>query len=89
MSAPEWEAPRELYFYDEWLQQNAKGRLLCGNNRYVLCTHTDERVKELEAENARLRDALSLYSCDDGCNDCPEHERDRVSCGWTALRALE
>ena len=49
----------------------------------------DARVKALEAENARLRDALSLYSCDDGCNDCPETERDRVSCGWTALRALE
>ena len=43
----------------------------------------------LKAENARLRDALSLYSCDDGCNDCPETESDRVSCGWTALRALE
>ena len=43
----------------------------------------------LKAENARLREALSLYSCDDGCNDCPKTERDRVSCGWTALRALE
>ena len=48
MSAPEWEAPRELYFYDEWLQQNAKGRLLCGNNRYVLCDPTqDARVRAL------------------------------------------
>ena len=50
MSAPKWEAPSELYFYDEWLQQNAKGRMLCGNNRYVradLCTPTDERVKAL------------------------------------------
>ena len=42
----------------------------------------------LKAENARLRDALSLYSCDDGCNDCPEHERDIVGCGWTARAAL-
>ena len=49
---------------------------------------TDERVKALEAENARLRAARSLYSCEDGCNDCPEHERDRVSCGWTARAAL-
>ena len=58
--------------------------------RADLCDPTqDKRVKALEAENARLRDALSLYSCDDGCNDCPETERDRVSCGWTALRALE
>lgn len=52
------------------------------------CTPTDERMKALEAENARLRDALSLYSCEDGCNDCPEHERDLVSCGWTARAAL-
>ena len=61
MSAPKWEAPSELYFYDEWLQQNAKGRMLCGNNRYIradLCTPTDERVKSLEAENARLREVL-------------------------------
>ena len=56
--------------------------------RADLCTPTDERVKELEAENARLREALSLYSCDDGCNDCPEHERDQVGCGWTARAAL-
>ena len=54
-----------------------------------LCDLQDPRVRALEAENARLREALSLYSCDDGCNDCPEHERDRVGCGWTALRALE
>ena len=50
MSAPKWEAPSELYFYDEWLQQNAKGRMLCGNNRYVrddICTPTYERVKAL------------------------------------------
>ena len=38
---------------------------------------------------ARLEAALELYSCEDGCNDCPEHERDRVSCGWTALTALQ
>ena len=57
--------------------------------RADLCNPTqDERVKVLEAENARLRDALSLYSCGDGCNDCPEHERDIVGCGWTARAAL-
>ena len=42
----------------------------------------------LKAELARLREALTLYSCDDGCNDCPEHERDIVGCGWTARAAL-
>ena len=56
--------------------------------RAALRAPQDARVQALEAENARLRDALSLYSCDDGCNDCPEHERDRVGCGWTALAAL-
>lgn len=35
-----------------------------------------------------LVEALRLYSCEDGCNDCPEQERDRVSCGWTARAAL-
>lgn len=37
---------------------------------------------------AKLVEALELYSCDDGCNDCPAHERDRVGCGWTARVAL-
>ena len=51
---------------------------------------------EVAAERDALRDrvakleaALALYSCEDGCNDCPEHERDRVTCGWTALTALQ
>jgi hypothetical protein len=48
-----------------------------------------DRYDALQVEVARLRDALSLYSCEDGCNDCPEHERDRVSCGWTARAALQ
>ena len=30
--------------------------------RADLCTPTDERVKALEAENARLRKALSIYA---------------------------
>lgn len=45
-------------------------------------------------EAARLRamldealEALALYSCEDGCNDCAEHERDQVNCGWTARAA--
>ena len=42
----------------------------------------------LRAKVARLEGALALYSCEDGCNDCPQNERDRVSCGWTARAAL-
>ena len=36
--------------------------LAAWNTRADLCNPTDERVKELEAENARLRGALSIYA---------------------------
>lgn len=42
----------------------------------------------LEAERDALVKALTIYSCEDGCNDCPMTERDRVSCGRTAFVAL-
>ena len=45
-------------------------------------------IAELEAQLETALKALDFYSCDDGCNECPEHERDRVSCGWTARAAL-
>ena len=48
-----------------------------------------DRALKAEAEVARLREALKLYSCHEGCNDCAEHERDRVSCGWTARAVLQ
>lgn len=51
-----------------------------------------EHLEARQAADAKLATtvgALRLYSCDDGCNDCPEQERDRVSCGWTARAALE
>ena len=54
----------------------------------VLGEVTAER-DALRERVARLEAALELYSCEDGCNDCPEHERDRVTCGWTALTALQ
>jgi hypothetical protein len=54
----------------------------------VLGEVTAER-DALRERVARLEVALTLYSCEDGCNDCPEHERDRVTCGWTALTALQ
>lgn len=46
------------------------------------------RIAALEAENARMRDALRFYSCHDGCNGCSENERDLIGCGWTARAAL-
>lgn len=46
-------------------------------------------VATLRASEARMREALALYSCADGCNDCPEDKRDRVDCGWTARAALQ
>ncbi len=48
----------------------------------------EDGKKAMEAKLAKAVEALELYSCDDGCNDCPEHERDRVTCGWTASVAL-
>lgn len=47
----------------------------------VLCRTEDKLEKAVEA--------LELYSCDDGCNECPKHEQDRASCGWTARAALQ
>jgi hypothetical protein len=47
-----------------------------------------DRIEELEAKLAKAVGALALYACDDGCSECPESERDRVSCGWTARAAL-
>lgn len=46
------------------------------------------RAEEAEAKLKKAVEALELYSCADGCNECPEHERDRVGCGWTAYTAL-
>jgi len=37
---------------------------------------------------AELEAALRLYSCHDGCNECPEEKRAEVGCGWTARAAL-
>jgi hypothetical protein len=54
-----------------------------------------DRAEKAEAEVSRLRDlldeamvTLEFYSCTDGCNGCPENERDMISCGWTARATL-
>ena len=86
MSAPDWEAPRELYFYDEWLQQNAKGRLLCGNNRYVLCTHTDERVRALVEAARIVWGRLNALRSVNMINQAWKNDIDDLD---AALRALE
>lgn len=54
--------------------------------RQVIALTADNAALRAKAE--KLAEALQLYSCEDGCNDCPEHERDRVGCGWTARAAL-
>ena len=41
-----------------------------------------------EARVAKLVEALTFYSCKDGCNDCSENERDLSGCGWTARAAI-
>lgn len=40
------------------------------------------------AKVAKLVEALTFYSCKDGCNDCSENERDLIGCGWTARAAI-
>lgn len=61
---------------------------------YVRADIAAAREADLRAEVERLSalldealEALALYSCEDGCNDCAEHERDQVNCGWTARAA--
>ena len=44
------EAPKELYFYDDWLAQHTKGKLLCGNNRYLHENHVDALEAQASAE---------------------------------------
>ena len=40
----ETKAPERLYFYDDWLEKNAKGKLLCGNNEYIRKDVSDAMV---------------------------------------------
>ena len=47
------------------------------------------RIAALEARVKELNVGLRFYSCADGCNECHEHERDRVNCGWTARALIE
>lgn len=55
-----------------------------GNSR---CAVQDDNAR-LRADLVVAREALELYSCEDGCNDCAEDARDRVGCGWTARAAI-
>ena len=68
----------------EW-RMNAEAKLIVAEA--ALAAMTRERDAERETV-ARLTAALRFYSCEDGCNDCPARERDRIGCGWTARAAL-
>ena len=63
------DAPQELYFYDDWLAQHTKGRLLCGNNKYIHEAQVDAmvakareetRAKTLATTSLVLRDSAIL-----------------------------
>jgi hypothetical protein len=44
---------------------------------------------EVEAKLAKAVEALTFYTCaENGCGNCPEQDRGRVSCGWTARATL-
>ena len=47
------------------------------------------KLAECEARLGKAVDVLRFYTCtDDGCDGCPEQDRDRVGCGWTARTTL-
>lgn len=58
----------------EWVKLPSETEVLMG----LLADARSER-DALRAKVARLEGALALYSCEDGCNDCPQNERDRVA----------
>lgn len=64
------------------------GEKIAWGSETALMDEAADRITALQAQNRKLVEALRLYSCEDGCNDCPEHERDRVGCGWTARAAI-
>ena len=42
-----------------------------------------------EDKLAKAVEALTFYTCaENGCGNCPEQDRGRVSCGWTARATL-
>ena len=68
---------------------NTQARRCEANAAFIAAAHDMAAlIADLEAKLANAVAALTFYSCEDGCNECPESERDRVSCGWTARAAL-
>jgi hypothetical protein len=48
-----------------------------------------DRIEALTAKLAKAVEALTFYTCaENGCGNCPEQDRGRVSCGWTARATL-
>jgi hypothetical protein len=48
-----------------------------------------DRIEALTAKLAKAVEALAFYTCaENGCGNCPEQDRGRVSCGWTARATL-
>lgn len=49
---------------------------------------TNEEIAALRAENARLREALTHYACEENCNECGG-DTSPMWCGAKARAALE
>jgi hypothetical protein len=49
----------------------------------------EDKLAECEARLGKAVEALTFYTCaENGCGNCPEQDRGRVSCGWTARATL-
>lgn len=69
---------------DEYKRLALAGELIASEQRI-----TEGQLAAERAKVAKLVEALTFYSCKDGCNDCSENERDLIGCGWTARAAIK
>ena len=60
-------APERLYFYDDWLAKNTKGKLLCGNNEYIRADLVNELIAAAYEDAAEV--AFGSFATGTGLRD--------------------
>ena len=60
-------APERLYFYDDWLAKNTKGKLLCGNNEYIRADLVNELIAAAYEDAAEV--AFGSFATGTGVRD--------------------